>query len=116
MPGGASIPIAIPDQTTTSRIIVQAGSTQWPEYSAGTFIPSVSGLAGWQFDETAGTAAKARFRLRDGTTAAGILIADIELTAGGSSSQPSNPVQIVSGAIFLEMVSGTISGNCYVLL
>lgn len=116
MPGGASIPISIPDQTTASRIIVQAGVTQWPEYSVGTLIPTVSGLAGWQFDETAGTSAKARFRIRDGTTASGILIADIELAAGGQSSQPSNPVQISTGAVFLEMVTGTISGSIYILL
>jgi hypothetical protein len=117
MPGGPSVPIALPNPTTSSRLVAQAGVTTLPEDSPSK-IPSISGLAGWEIDETSGSAG-ARFRLWDGTAAGGssIELADVAIGAGQTSPPPpSNPLEVSSGAIYLEMVSGSIAGVVQILL
>jgi hypothetical protein len=118
MPGGPSIPIALANPVSASVLVVQAGVTQMPEEAAGVKIPTIQGLAGWDLVETSGSAT-ARYRLWDGTGAGGsnIELADIQIVQGGqSTAPPSNPVEVVNGAVYLERIAGSISGVIYILL
>ncbi len=117
MPAGASVSIPLPNGTNTSQILAQAGVTQLPGDATGVKIPTISALAGWEFDEVSGS--NVRFRLYDGTSASGILIADLTISASSQSQPPPpNPIQVTSGAIYLQWVSGagSIAGPIYILL
>jgi hypothetical protein len=106
---------------TASGVVAQVGVTPLPEdasWQGGEKIPSLSGLAGWDIVEASGTAS-AHIRLYDGTSASGILIADIALASGGASTTgpPANPVELASNAIYLQIVgTGSVEGVIYALL
>jgi hypothetical protein len=71
-------------------------------------------ICGWAFAETTG-AATASFRLRDGTTANDFVLAKINLNASESTRDRWAPpgIDCVSGAVFLEVLSGSIEGVIY---
>jgi hypothetical protein len=71
-------------------------------------------LLGWSFTEATGSAA-AKIRLHDGTSALGKVVGTIGLASGASSNVtlPVDGVQITTGAIFLEVVSGSVEGGAY---
>lgn len=68
-------------------------------------------LAGWSFRETA--AAVAAWRLRDGTTVSGEVLAVGSLPSAGSDTRQDVDVHFSTG-LFFEVVSGTIEGAVWV--
>lgn len=105
----------LPVPCTASQVVVQVGQEISPaEETAGSGakakVPSVSALTGWAISESAGAIAKVR--LWDGNKASTRLLATIPLAALGSSfiALPDSAA-ITSGAIFLEVVSGSVEGS-----
>lgn len=72
------------------------------------------GIHGWSLIEHTGTT-KAIVHLHDGTSTAGPIVAEIELVAGGESQVLNeDAIALVSGAIFLEVVSGgSVEGDVF---
>lgn len=105
------IPIPV---TGASALVVRAGVTTIPGESVGgtpAVYQSVSLLAGWSLVETTG-AAGAKVRFRDGTTVAGPILAEVTIASGGPPSEVSQfNAAVASGAIFMEVVSGSIEGS-----
>jgi hypothetical protein len=86
-------------------------------------LPSVSGmaragvgtLAGWTIEETTGVA-PLNIRLRDGTDINAPIIAIIKVLANDSKTQWLLPVGVeYAQGLFFELVSGSFSGNAYIL-
>lgn len=71
-------------------------------------------LLGWSFTESTGGAA-AKVRLHDGTSTAGKVLGTIGLASGASSNVtlPVDGIEITTGAIFAEVVSGSVEGGVY---
>lgn len=94
---GQSTALATP--TTTSGVVVST---------------NIRTLLGWSVAESTGLAT-AKFRLRDGTGVSGKLIAPLTLAANESARDwfAEQALVINSGALFLEMVSGSIEGTVY---
>jgi len=113
MPGA---PIAFPlaNPTTASALVAQAGVTQLPGDASGVLLQSISGIAGWEFSETTGSAA-AHVRLWDGTStsAPARQLADVMIPAG--ETIPSDEVaQVVNGAVYLQVAAGSVAGEVLV--
>lgn len=80
----------------------------------GTLVASgARELLGWSV--TATTAAAGHCRLRDGNYAGAPVVAVIQFVAGGDDHEwlADQAVALNSGAIFLEVVSGTLEGEVY---
>lgn len=71
-------------------------------------------LLGWSATESTGSAT-ASVRLHDGTTADDPAVAPLINLAEGGMSQafPTNGIQVTSGAVFLEVVSGSVEVCVY---
>lgn len=74
----------------------------------------VEELIGWSLRETTGAAA-AEMRLRDGNSAAGEVLAVVGLAANTSSFvfASGRGVRVLTGRVFLEVVSGSVEGVVY---
>lgn len=99
--------------TSASVIAVQVGQEIPGDAIGGvpSKVSSVSGIFGWEINESTGSAT-AKFRLRDGTTAAGREIATINLAAGASSDiELGGPGSLTGSGIFLEVLSGSVEGS-----
>lgn len=72
-------------------------------------------LCGWALTETTGTATAA-LRLRDGNSATSKVIARINLAANESVRDyfDAHHLEVVTGMIFLEWLSGSIEGTLWV--
>lgn len=88
-----------PSPATTSQVVV---------------AQQVRILYGWALAESTGSAT-AKVRLRDGSSASGKLLAPITLAAGESVRDffPVESVNVTNGAIYLEVVSGSVEGAVY---
>jgi hypothetical protein len=64
-------------------------------------------LEGWSIRETA--AAVASVRLRDGTTAAGSILAVVGLVASGGQTVPDVSIRFATG-LYVEVVAGAVEG------
>ena len=68
-------------------------------------------LRGWSIRATAATTV---VRLRDGTTGAGPIVAEIALPTSGTSDTMLDPAGLrFSAGVFAELVSGTAEGAIY---
>jgi hypothetical protein len=117
MPGGGSLSAAFAT-TTTSKVLVQAGVTAMPAaLDLSALVPSVSALVGWEINETTGSAS-AHVKLYDGTSASGIEVADVEIPEGVTNNSPGDfePVQVFNGAVYLQVVSGSVAGAVFYAL
>lgn len=111
-----SIATALPNPCTASLQVVQVGVTTIPNDSVGgvpSTVQDVSGLFGWAIEETTGSAgAKAEIWDGTGTGTGNFLRAVIDLASNGSSSHEAlSPIQILNGAIYLHVTSGSIAGE-----
>lgn len=71
-------------------------------------------LMGWSFGESAATAAWAELYIRDGTTAAGTIVAHITLNPDESvrEAAPMPGIKITTG-VYIDRVSGTTDGSVW---
>lgn len=116
MAGQAQIAALYP-AVSASRIVAQAGVTALPGDSIGgvpSTVAAINTIFGWALAESTGSAS-AKVRLRDGTTAGGLLIATITLAQGESARDffPVETPELRGNAIYLEVVSGSVEGAVY---
>jgi hypothetical protein len=109
MAGAARVAIPVGGNPVTSSRLM---SFVFPDSGATVAKPDT--LLGVSAYETAGTSAK--FRLRDGIDVTGTLLGTtVPLTANALAQLLSYPngVQILSGSVFVEWISGSIELVCY---
>lgn len=110
--------VPLPTPTTVSQVLVQAGVTLLSGDSVGgvpSTVKQVNNLDGWAISESTGSAA-AKVRIWDGTGigAGNFLLAEIDLIAGGQSTDSlDSPAQVRNNALFLQVVSGSVEGSVY---
>lgn len=82
-------------------------------YTAGQLFTGPGQLAGLAISETGGVAGKVR--LWDGTSAAGVRLAVLNVAANGSNALLFAGVDIrFETGVFVETVTGTIEGTVYI--
>lgn len=71
-------------------------------------------LLGWSLAESTGSAA-AKVRIYDGTGTSGRLMAVIALVSGASSHvyMAQGGLELFNGALYLQVVSGSVEGSVY---
>lgn len=96
-----------------------ASSLAIPTTASGVITTVVDGVAmpvkilfGWALAETTGSAG-VKLRLRDGTTASAPSIIPITMSGGESTRDffGDEAIEINSGSIYLEIVTGSIEGS-----
>lgn len=101
MPSHAVVPATNPATTSQLLTLTVDGDTETP-----------SALFGWSVTEsTKALSAVAYFRLRDGESAeAPMLTSEVTLNSGESNREwfGDQTIEITSGSIFLEVVSGSV--------
>jgi hypothetical protein len=97
--------------------IAQPSSLATPTTASGVIACTIDGvtevpvaLTGWSVAEHTGSAT-AHAILRDGTVT-GTILGEIEL-ASGAQSESNEAVDVVTGAIYLQIVSGSIEGTVF---
>jgi hypothetical protein len=108
MPGPArTAPVNVPGTPAVSGVVVFT----LPDSGGAVGVPQA--IQGGQFTESAGSTAA--FRVFDGTSAAGVeLVPLTELTAHQDYQiDPPTPIEINSGSVYLQIVSGSIEGELY---
>ena len=75
-------------------------------------------LLGWSLVEDAGTPALASAYIKDGTTAASVIVAGIKMAASGSSQQWFGDIDngglVLNTGLFFDMIAGSMSGAIYI--
>jgi hypothetical protein len=101
---------AIENETAQSTCLSPSTATA----SQTVVAQQVKCLFGWSLNESTGSGA-AKVRLRDGTSAAGKLLAVVNLASAASSTTwlAEQAVQVNTGAVYLEVVSGSVEGCLY---
>lgn len=68
---------------------------------------------GWNVLETSGSA-KVKLALFDGTDTSGTRLAEIEVDSGEEKTEElAEPVEVVTGSLYLQIVSGACSGEVF---
>ena len=75
-------------------------------------------LMGWSLYEDAGSPALASAVIRDGTTAAGALVAAIKMPLSGNSNLWLGDIDVggimLTTGLFFDMIAGSMSGAVYI--
>lgn len=99
--------------TSTSVIAVQVGQEIPGDSIGGTpsKVTSVTGIFGWQINEST-SAGVAKFRLRDGKSSSGRIIATVNLASGAASDiEFAEPATLTGEGIYLEVLAGSVEGS-----
>jgi hypothetical protein len=94
IPGVSGVLVTIPPDPSDSDAVAAVPTAVW----------------GWSaFDASA-----AVFALYDGTSTSGVLLVTVELVAGQENIiELTDPLEVDSGAIYVNLVSGTPTGEIY---